>query len=514
MLVETVARYHRTVDLGHRQRHGQFFTPPLVARFMCRWLLENGAKEIFDPAFGLGAFYFSGKELDETIMFSGVEKDVTVLSHFRRDYPDIDAPSLVLRNADYFSIWDKKYSAIVCNPPYMRFQNFFERQIVFPEIEKHLGRKLSGYTNIASAFLLKSLYELAPGGCLVYLMPLEFLNTGYGESVKRSLVEKGRLKALLRIEPEGEIFPDAITSVGIIFVSDNGKNEPVKFCTVQSLVQLQLGLNELPCRDVPTEELDPADKWLRHFDEPCDINHDALLPLSMYGSFTRGIATGANDFFVLSRSEAMSWGLPDSILYPCFSRSSQIRQPLITDADVDFLVETDERVFLVDLALIQNNVTRRYIEFGEQEGFDKRYLTRMRKPWFKLESRQPAPILFGVFSRNGFKVIRNKSQALSLTCFHCFYPNLFGSKFVDHLFLYFCSSAGHQIISREVRKYGGKLDKFEPHDLNNALVPSPEWFSSISDDVIKNCIEKIDQAGTTSSIQRLFDGLIGNDATA
>lgn len=510
MLAETVARYHSTVELEHRQRHGQFFTPPLVARFMCRWLLENGAKELFDPAFGLGAFYFAGTELNPEIRFSGVEKDETVLSHFIGDYPDIHAETLSLRNVDYFSIWDKKYSAIVCNPPYMRFQNFLERQSVFPKIEKHLGHKLSGYTNIASAFLLKSLHELAPGGRLAYLMPLEFLNTGYGETVKRFLLEKGRLKALLRIEPEGEIFPDAITSVGIIFVSDDGNSDPVKFCTVQTLDQLKFGLGEVPCRDVPAEELDPADKWLRHFDEPCDINHEALHPLSMYGSFSRGIATGANEYFLLSRSEARENGLPESILHPCISRSSQIRQALLTDAEVDCLVENDEPVLLVNLSMLQNEnkAVRKYIEFGEREGYDTRYLTRMRKPWFKLERRQPAPILFGVFSRNGFKVIRNKSQMLSLTCFHCFYPNLFGSRFVDHLFLYFCSTAGQQIISREARKYGGKLDKFEPQDLNNALVPSPEWFGRLSDDMVRMNIENINRSAMTSCLQGLFDDLI------
>jgi adenine-specific DNA-methyltransferase len=131
----------------------------------------------------------------------------------------------------------------------------------------------------------------------------------------------------------------------------------------------------------------------------------------------------------------------------------------------------------------------------------------MRNPWFKLESRKPAPILFGVFSRNGFKVIRNKSRAVSLTCFHCFYPNSLGERFIDHIFLYFCSSVGQQIIAREVRKYGDKLDKFEPNDLNNALVPSPEWFARISEDVIIEKVACLSQGGTGLAIADLFDDL-------
>ena len=508
MSVKSVARYHSVVDLDHRQRHGQFFTPPPVARFMCRWLLEKGAREIFDPAFGLGAFYFAARELNPTIRFRAVEKDATVLMYFRADHPNLDDRTIVLSNADYFSVWGIKYSAIVCNPPYMRFQYFMDRHQVIPEIERRLGRKLSGYLNIASAFLLKSLHELAPGGCLAYLMPLEFLNTGYGETVKQALLDKGRLKALLRIEPEGEVFPDAITSVGIILVSDDGKHEPVKFCTVQTLDQLEHNLSDLPCRSVPTEELRPADKWLRHFEEPCALDRGALQSLSTYGSFSRGIATGANEFFLLSKSDAAKWELPTSVLHPCISRSSQIKQVFITDADIERLIEKDERILLADLSSSQEDAVKKYIDFGERQGFDKRYLTRMRNPWFKLESRKPAPILFGVFSRNGFKVIRNKSRAVSLTCFHCFYPNLFGARFLDHLFLYFCSSVGQRIMAREVRKYGDKLDKFEPHDLNNSLVPSPEWFTRISEDVIIEKVACLSRGGAASDMRGVFDDLI------
>lgn len=508
MSFESITRYYSVVDQYHRKQYGQFFTPPPVARFMCRWLVQKGAVELFDPAFGLGAFYFAARELNPAIRFSGIEKDPTVLAHFREDHPSLDASILTLSNVDYFSVWGAKHPAIVCNPPYLRFQHFTDRQRVIPEIKRYLGQRLSGYSNIASAFLFKSLHELVPGGCLAYLMPLEFLNTIYGETIKRALLDKGRLKALLRIEPEGEVFPDAITSVGIILVSDDGTQEPVKFCTVESLAQLENNINELPCRSVPLEALRPEDKWLRHFEQPCVLNSGALQPLSLYGSFSRGIATGANDFFILSKSDVARLELPASILHPCISRSSQIKQVLISDADIDRLIENDERVFLVDLSSSHDKAVKKYIEFGKLQRFDKRYLTRMRNPWFKLERRQPAPIWFGVFSRNGFKVIRNTSRALTLTCFHCFYPNFLGEKFVDYLFLYFCSPVGQQILSREVRKYGGKLDKFEPNDLNKVLVPSPEWFARISKRDVMKKVASINQEGSASSTQGLFDNLL------
>ena len=98
-----------------------------------------------------------------------------------------------------------------------------------------------------------------------------------------------------------------------------------------------------------------------------------------------------------------------------------------------------------------------------------------------MKKDNPAPILFGVFSRNNFKIIRNYSSALTLTCYHGFYPNIFGKKSVDMLFLYLHSKVCYAILQKNTRIYGDNLKKFEPNDLNEILVPHPNWFSQYKD---------------------------------
>ena len=68
--------------------------------------------------------------------------------------------------------------------------------------------------NISSAFLMKSISELKPGGRLAYLMPLEFMNTGYGAAVKEFLVKDRNLRAFIQLECEEEVFTGITTSVG------------------------------------------------------------------------------------------------------------------------------------------------------------------------------------------------------------------------------------------------------------------------------------------------------------
>ena len=83
------------------------------------------------------------------------------------------------------------------------------------------------------------------------------------------------------------------------------------------------------------------------------------------------------------------------------------------------------------------------------------------------------------------------SNVQSLTSFHCFYPNMFGELRVNALFLYLFSDIGHRILASSIRKYGNNLDKFEPNDLNEAIVPSEAFLDSIPSAKIEACYRKL-----------------------
>lgn len=477
-MADLAQQYLTSVDASHRREFGQYFTPPGVAEFMCRWVMEGstGPKDVFDPAVGLGAFLRAAREIDPKVAISGIEIDRTVMAFLAGEEPGLAS---VVRNHDYLLQWGSIHSRIVCNPPYMRFQKFLNRSDVSREFEQRLGVKLSGYTNIASTFLLKSLSELQEGGSLAYLMPLEFLNTGYGKVVKEYLLANGRLKALIRLDDERGVFPDAITSVGIVLVRKDRVPEPVKFYSIRDAEELARFGSISPVQSASHNELAANKKWLRFFDATRpELSSANLVTMGYYGAFSRGIATGANDYFALRRSKIAELKLPLKSVTPCLTRSSQIRKCVFQQQDFDRLRDEDGRVFVLNVNGDSDPRVRDYIRYGESERYHERYLTKVRSPWYKLEKRKPAPILFGVFSRQRFKAIRNHSNALNLTCFHGFNPNMFGQSYVDSLFLYFQSRAARRILALNKRKYGDGLDKFEPNDLNDSLAPSPEWFNS------------------------------------
>lgn len=474
-------QYVASTSLAHRKKFGQFFTPDAVADFMCQWILGRieQPKQVLDPAFGLGSFLEAVRRRTDTVRFVGYDIDQHVLRRAPTD------PNARICLGDYLDSWGKKYDAIVCNPPYSRFQHFSQKDDTVVRLQRELGLEVSGYINSASAFLLKSLSELADGGMLAYILPLEFLNTGYGTVVKQQLLLRGCLKAIVRLECESDVFPDAITTVGIILACKDGREEPVRFATVNSVSELSTVIQSPRVRTVPFASLAPEDKWLRHFNDHADVsNHPGFVGLRTYGQFSRGIATGANEFFLLSKSKARDLRLPDKCLLPCISKSRQVTNAVFTDEDFSVLATNDAPVYLFDGTRSTEGPVHNYIDQGMRAGYHLRYLTKMRSPWYALEKRAPAPILLGVFFRERFKVVRNYSSCLNLTCFHGFCPNALGYRFVDQLFLFLCSQAASLLFAPQMRKYGDGLDKFEPNDLNAAYVPAPHVMEELPTDIV------------------------------
>ncbi len=482
----------RKIDEEHRKSYGQFFTHPSVASFMVEWVLRLNKKSIYDPGFGLGAFLDPVYD-DLDIEFSGSEIDQGILD-FWQDVHDRNNTSL--HHEDYLRSWGKSAANIVCNPPYMRFQKFLDRENVFNEFSDKLNLHLSGYTNIASAFLIKSLSELRESGRLAYIMPLEFLNTGYGTIVKNELIKDGCLAAIIRLDCEKDVFPDATTSVGIILYDSSHRYSWVDFHVADSINTLPTILEQAPSARISLNSLDPKAKWLNFFlPKKFTVNRQKTAPLNYYGRFSRGIATGANKFFILKRSRFNSLGLDESDVTPCITKSSQIYQAVFDPDDFDCLMREDSPVLLFSPDSQCSKKARSYISSGEMQGYHTRFLTKNRKPWYKTEYRAPSPLLLGVFSRGGYKIVLNRSKALNLTCFHGFQPNFFGSEYVDHLFLYMASSTGRDILRLSSRRYGDSLDKFEPNDLNLALVPSPQIFDELSQSDVSRAISHTQSNG-------------------
>lgn len=475
--MELEKKYSRNTDLDHRKKFAQFFTPQPIADLMSDWLLGNkNSKTILEPAFGLGIFSRTLLNKNSTLYIKGFDIDKTILKEAKKHFDSFNNVSLNLQ--DYmFNDWNNKYDGIICNPPYLKFHDYDNKQIL-QEVESKLKFKFSGFTNLYSLFLLKSVFQLNKEGRAAYIIPSEFLNSDYGKLIKKYLIKTKTLRHLFVIDFKENVFDDAMTTASILLLANDNNNSEIHISTIDSKSDLRLiesYINSYPKGkgefSFNPKDLDPTIKWRKYYQVQNSINYNNLVPFSTYAKVVRGIATGANEYFTFKPSKAKEFNIPESNLLPCICKAKDVKTNFFTREDFNNLIKKDELTYLFNGQESKSEEVENYIQKGEQEEINERFLTKSRKPWYALEKRPPAPIWVSVFNRKGVKFIRNEANISNLTTFHCVYPtnsDLFSKVNIDLLFAYLLTDVSKDIFGDNRREYGNGLKKFEPNDLNKS----------------------------------------------
>ena len=473
-------RYSKLISLEHRKKYAQFFTPYQLASLMADWLLGNqNLITVLEPAFGLGVFSRALLSKKSDLSIKGFDIDERIFAEAKEIFNDNYYVDFYLE--DYmFNDWSNKYDGIICNPPYFKFHDY-DNKTILNEIENRLKIKLNGFTNLYTLFLLKSIYQLKPNGRLAYIIPSEFLNSDYGKLVKSALIKNKVLRHIVVFDFEENVFDDALTTACILLCSNDKNNQTVKFSTIKTIDDLELvktyiseyPINSLGGSTFNVSELEPEVKWRKYYQEQNGIRYKNLIPFSSVAKVVRGIATGANEYFTFSKSKANQYGIDEKYLLPCICKAVDVKDNFFTKDNFNSLIKNDRQTFLLNAIGSKDENVLKYIELGENLGVDKKYLTACRTPWYSLENRMPSPIWVSVFNRSGLKFIRNEANISNLTTFHCVYPvqnSLFDNVNVDVLFAYLLTDVAREIFEDNRREYGNGLQKFEPNDLNKAMM--------------------------------------------
>jgi adenine-specific DNA-methyltransferase len=472
---EIEADYSSITPIEHRKKFAQFFTPLPIADVMAKWLLGNEClTTVLEPAFGLGIFSRTLLSYKDDLKIKGFEVDPHIYAKAQNVLGNTDNVAILLEDYMY-NDWDNKYDGIICNPPYFKFHDY-DNKAILKEMESRIGCKLNGFTNLYTLFLLKSIYQLNKNGRAAYLIPSEFLNSDYGKLVKAYLIKSGTLRHIIVIDFEENVFDDALTTASILLCANDDLSDKVQFSNVHNLVDFEEIDNLIAnyplysaAQTVKLTDLNPDIKWRAYYQAQNALKYKYLVPFTNYGKVVRGIATGANDFFVFNASKAGEYSITDKHLLPCICKAQDVKQSFFTQADVAALKATDKSIYLLNAVNADESV-KKYLEIGENQDIHKRFLTASRNPWFSLENRPPSPIWVSVFNRTGLRFIRNEANIANLTTFHCLYLNLFSAPKTDLLFAYLLTDVSRHIFEDNRREYGNGLQKFEPNDINKSLM--------------------------------------------
>ncbi|MGB0930787.1 MAG: HsdM family class I SAM-dependent methyltransferase [Chitinophagales bacterium] len=513
--------YSQKVGLAHRKKYAQFFTPEEVAEVMIDWVLKNESlRKVLEPAFGLGVFSRLLLKKKAEVEIKGFDVDPVIFEEANSSFRDCSNIHLILE--DYlFNDWENKYDGILCNPPYFKFHDY-ENKKALEEIKKRLKVNLNGFTNIYTLFLLKSIYQLNEGGKAAYIIPSEFLNSDYGTFVKEYLLQTNALKHIIIFDFKENIFDDALTTSAILLLSKEEECSFVSFSTIENREQFEAIKSQIKNTKtnlsknlVLNKELNPNIKWRAYYQTQQSLKYKNLVPFKSVAKVVRGIATGANKFFIFNKEKAEKFKIPLDSLLPCITKSKDVDSPFFTSEKFEKLKEANANVYLFNAGKTPTETdVLNYIQLGEEEGVNKKFLTSRRKPWFINENRPPSPIWVSVFNRNKVKFIRNEAEISNLTTFHCIYPksDLFSNMDVDLLFAYLQTSIAREIFSDNRREYGDGLKKFEPNDLNNGLMLDLSQLTDAEKREIKelyyayrkSVMDNVENKGFIEKIERIF----------
>lgn len=491
--------YTNQTDSRHLKAYGQFFTRPEVAEFMCLWACKD-AKTVLDPAVGNSVFLKETRKHFPDCSLFGYEIDPAILAFFG------NPANGQISNTDYLQDdWEGRYDAILCNPPYNRFQSVTNRDEILKSIHDHTGVLYSAYTNLYILFLIKSIYQMSGHGRLAYIIPTEFLNSSYGTPIKKNLLEEHLLRAVIHFEHDDELFFNATTTCCILLL-DKKPKEHILFYHLSSVFQLKtltaLEESELSLR-VSYQALRPEEKWRSYLYHEKQKSYANLTELSCFCRVSRGIATGANDFFCMSESGRRREQIPDSALMRCICRSADVKTPIFKEEDFTGLARAGKTVYVLDITKEPGKEVKEYILKGEAEGIHQKYLPARRHPWYAMEQRPVAPIWISSACRNGIKVVRNLANVHTLTTFHSVYVHEAYEKDTNILFCYFLTPIAQEILRANRKELGNGLEKFQPGDFNQANMLDITVLKDDDHDLISKIYKEMTDHFETGQIRQL-----------
>ncbi|HTJ42999.1 MAG TPA: N-6 DNA methylase [Kofleriaceae bacterium] len=362
-----------------RRALGQWWTPPAVVDLALALADLRGAR-VCDPACGDGAFVarapaFGAKRV------TGIDIDPSAAAAARAH----GVGSIVVE--DMFE-HGGVYDVVVGNPPFVRADRIGAAQRA--AIARAIG-ELPATTDLGAACLVRAV-QLASRR-VVMVVSQALLDADYASHLWRAIEAIGSVRAIVAA-PEERWFVEARVNAMIVVVDRDRSDAPVTIArlgvpTADAAARIAAGASLDDVAEVRATAHDPS-AWRTALRAPAawfaiaSTAGGALVPLSELAHVRRGITTGANDVFYMSRADASTRGIERGALAPVVrSPYNGSESPIAIDlraTPLVALVLPPDRSILARYPRAAAHV-RRHAAAGRRPSL------RSRDPWWSLPAR-------------------------------------------------------------------------------------------------------------------------------
>jgi len=467
---------------------GQFWTPAWVADAMVTYVLQKGTDHIFDPAVGAGVFFQSAKKISSYmhnhVKLLGTELDPDVLAQGHvfgladSDFNLVEIRDFILDPPE------NNFDAIIANPPYIRHHKLpksYKEQ--FLEIaQQTIGQKIDGRAGVHIYFLLQSLKLLNKDGRLSFIIPADTFEGLFANTLWKCIADHFCIEAVVSFDKDATPFPLVDTNALIVFIKNSAPKENFlwAYCKKPNTSELTAWVKD----DFTDNNLADLDIYKRSISEGLSTGlsrrprtkQTCEIPLSQFATTMRGVASGANDYFLFTKKRAKEMEIPFDFFVRTLSRTRDVNKDILT---IDMLEDLDDKGIPTLLLSLDDRQymdfptsVKEYIKLGEEIGLHERALISTRKPWYKMEKRTVPPIIFAYLGRRNCRFILNEAGIIPLTGFLCIYPKISDREMIHNLFLSLNHPETIKNLSLVGKSYGSGAIKVEPRSLEKLPIPN------------------------------------------
>ncbi|MDE3057911.1 MAG: N-6 DNA methylase [Bacteroidota bacterium] len=457
---------------------GQFWTPSWIAEAMVAYVAK-GSIEIFDPATGRGVFLnalFHLKFHDKK--FYGIDIDSEVLQDviYKNPIADVEQRDFIKNPPQ------KKFKAIVANPPYIRHHRIDKQTKLYLRqlCVKIMGHTIDGRAGYHVYFLLQALHHLEKGGRLAFIMSADTCEGTFAQKLWKWITENFCLECVVAFDEKATPFPNVDTNALIFFIKNSTPQK--NFFWVKSFLPYSTDLREFVASNFNKQHFSSLEIVGRDLSEALKTGlsrspHNQLpsqYHLLDFATVMRGIATGANEFFFLTKKQIHALNLPEEYFITAVGRTKDVTGNILRKEDIKELEKKERPTQLLALNG-QKNLPKSivdYIRRGEESGLLNRPLIKQRTPWYKMEQRKVPPLLFAYLGRRNSRFVKNEAGVVPLTGFLCVYPLYEDEIYVHNLWQALNHSDTIRNLHLVGKSYGSGAIKVEPKNLT--LLPIPD----------------------------------------
>lgn len=479
--VTTPSSVPDTADL--RKARGAYFTPEPVAAFVVNWAIRRADDAVLEPSCGEAAF---------------LTHAVTALRNLGADLPRVDGVEIHAASAneasrlvtaaggepniqvnDFFlSEPTGSYSAVIGNPPYIRYQDFSgAARARSREAALRAGVNMSGLASSWAAFTVHAALMLKRGGRLGLVVPAELLSVNYAAEVRRFLLD--RFKKVDLVLFTERVFADAQEDVVLLLAEGFEEGHAGHMSIYQA--QNAAGLSETLAATTWTPT-DPSGKWTPSLLSSKTLGtYSALVEkdfttLHTWGETTLGMVTGNNRYFTMSPQEAAELKIPQTELIKLSPPgSAHLRGLMLSDDTWRALGKKGSATFLFRPGDSPSAAAMDYIHAGETAKVHLAYKCRVRKTWWQVPLVKPADLFLTYMNADTPRITTNTAKALHLNSVHGIYlrdaHQSLGREILPLAALTSMTLVGAETVGRA---YGGGMLKLEPREADRLPVPTPD----------------------------------------